>query len=205
MPTFWQDDTRKDPLAVADSFATDWYTYPVVTDRFATFRLGHINSVNSPYGNGNTDFFYHLYKLTDSNWIRLVAYDVRSDNIYTITKTDGHWGIWHYIPFGDVAYGVATLDSNYVNNGTIEWYKAGRIVTINITNLQLKSWSDGDKRIGYGLPPSQFISTKFSIPPLNGSTPAQLISINTDGTIDGNGGMSHVGYFYGSFTYIASS
>jgi hypothetical protein len=96
MPTFWQDDTRKDPLVVADLFATDWFA-PYKTDRFATFRLGHINSVNSPYGNGDTDFFYHMYKLADGYWITLTAYDVRSRAIFTNSKVNGDWQGWQEI------------------------------------------------------------------------------------------------------------
>ena len=96
MLSFWQDDTKKDPLAVADSLATNWFT-PSATDRFATFRLGHNNSENTPYGNGNTDFYYHMFKLTDSLWIKLLAYDARDSGLFQNTKVNGVWQGWQEI------------------------------------------------------------------------------------------------------------
>ena len=97
LPSFWQDDSRKDPLVVADMYATNWYSSSAA-DRFASFRLGHINSENSPYGNGNTDFYYHMFKLADGNWVKLLAYDVRDSNLFQNTKVNGVWQGWEKIP-----------------------------------------------------------------------------------------------------------
>lgn len=204
MTTYFNDSNNADPLVIADRIATNLYTDGYYS-RSAIFRLGGPNTTNTPYGTADTDFFYQVLKIENNQWTRVMAYDIRSQNVFTISKINNHWGGWQYIAFGDYSSGFVTLDSTYVNRGTIEWIKVGRVVTINITNLNLKSWSDGDRRIGSGFPPSQLQPTRFSIPPLNGNTPSQLFAINSDGTFDTNGGVSHVGDFYGSFTYIASS
>lgn len=99
VPVYWQDANHNDPLAEAEAIVTN--AYSGFYSRFASFRLGNTQSVNTPYGNNvDTDFYYQLYKIEDSNYISMMAFDVRSDRIYTISKVNGIWGIWRQFQLG---------------------------------------------------------------------------------------------------------
>ena len=96
--------------------------------------------------------------------------------------------------------GQATLDPNYVINGTLSWTRIGKLVILNITNVVLANWNDGDKVLARGLPKAE-TPVWGSINALNG-TSAQLFSIQVDGTFMANGAMSNPGDLYGSFCYF---
>ena len=98
--------------------------------------------------------------------------------------------------------GTAIINPTYVTAGSIDWVKVGKIVIVNITNLILTEWSDGDKTIATGLPPAQ-IPIRADISALNSSSPSQLFAVQTNGRLDTNGGSSYAGSFYGSFVYIS--
>ncbi len=100
IPTYWQDANHNDPLAEAEAIATNAYSGSY--SRFASFRLGNNNSVYTPYGNNvDTDFYYQLYKIEDSNYISMLAFDIRSDRVFTISKVNGVWQGWSHFQFAN--------------------------------------------------------------------------------------------------------
>lgn len=64
--------------------------------RVSFFRILEATS-NTPYGTTGNDFYYYVNKLEDNNYIRLMAFDIRSNNVYVCTKTNGTWGSWTYL------------------------------------------------------------------------------------------------------------
>lgn len=49
-------------------------------------------STTSPYGAVDNDFWYDIIKL-NSNWIRITAYDVRTQSTYNINMKNGTWNV----------------------------------------------------------------------------------------------------------------
>ena len=101
--------------------------------------------------------------------------------------------------------GQFTLNSTYVTKGTVSWFKLGRVVIVQLNSVWLTEWSDGDKTLSTNTAPKPMVHSYGSIPPLNGETEPQLFAVTPQGYLQANGGMSHIGEFYGSFTYIAQS
>ena len=75
-----------DIIAYADSISNE-----TVAD---TVRI--MNAPNSPYkavGIGS-DFHYTIYNIADDGYKRIVAYDIRKNDMYMIMKHSGTWGTW---------------------------------------------------------------------------------------------------------------
>lgn len=63
--------------------------------KFASFRLIGQSTNGTPYGdNVNTDFFYQVYKIGDSSYISITAYDVRSKRTFRNSRQGGTWLGW---------------------------------------------------------------------------------------------------------------
>ena len=78
-----------DIIAYADSISNE-----TVAD---TVRI--MNAPNSPYkavGIGS-DFYYTIYNITDDGYKRIVAYDIRKNDMYMIMKHSGTWGKWRKV------------------------------------------------------------------------------------------------------------
>ena len=78
-----------DIIAYADSISNE-----TVAD---TVRI--MNAPNSPYkavGIGS-DFYYTIYNITDDGYKRIVAYDIRKNDMYMIMKHSGTWGTWRKV------------------------------------------------------------------------------------------------------------
>lgn len=75
-----------DIIVYADSIS-----HEMVTD---TVRI--MNATNSPYGvdNVNNDFYYTIYNIIDNKYKRILAYDIRKNDMYMIIKNDNIWGTW---------------------------------------------------------------------------------------------------------------
>ena len=76
-----------DIIAYADSISNE-----TVAD---TVRI--MNSPNSPYGAAGSDFHYTIYNITDDGYKRIVAYDIRKNDMYMIMKHSGTWGTWRKV------------------------------------------------------------------------------------------------------------
>ena len=81
--------TDGDILAYADSIIGE-----EVSD---TVRI--MNGKNSPYGadDKDNDFHYVIYNIADVRFRRVVAYDIRKNDMYMIMKNGGKWGTWRKV------------------------------------------------------------------------------------------------------------
>ena len=84
-----------DVIEYADSIGRE-----SVTD---TVRLR--DATNSPYGvnNKSNDFYYTIYNMDDDKFKRIVAYDVRKNDMYMLIKLTGKWGTWQRLCATSVA------------------------------------------------------------------------------------------------------
>ena len=97
-----------DIIAYTDSISKEEVT--------ETVRI--MNSVNSPYGvdNTNNDFYYTIYNILDSKFKRVVAYDIRKNDMYMIMKNGGNWGTWQRVCTTSVAdVPVTNITTNLVS------------------------------------------------------------------------------------------
>ena len=129
-----------DIIAYADSISNE-----TVAD---TVRI--MNSPNSPYTtNLGSDFHYTIYNITDDGYKRIVAYDIRKNDMYMIMKHSGRWGTWRKVcttSVADVPKTNITFDNttNYsvVGNESRYLVKNG-ICTIKLyvkCNTPVNSW-----------------------------------------------------------------
>ena len=67
-----------------------------ISNELATDTVRIMNATNSPYGvdNVNNDFHYTIYNVNDDKYKRILAYDIRKNDMYMIMKKDGMWGTW---------------------------------------------------------------------------------------------------------------
>ena len=81
--------TNNDIIAYADTIGAQ-----MVTD-----NVKIMNGINSPYGVDNTsnDFHYTIYNINNENFKRIVAYDIRKNDMYTIIKRNGKWSDWQRV------------------------------------------------------------------------------------------------------------
>ena len=64
---------------------------------------------DAPYTDG--DWFFHAYR-GDSNWIRIVAFDIRYTASYEIAKTGGSWGEWKKLADGGNAAQLGSIPAS---------------------------------------------------------------------------------------------
>ena len=143
-PVYWQNDNYKSPLVIADTL------FPVNKNtqndyqRECCFRMGHATSYDTPYGaNVDTDFFYKVYKIENNQWIRTIAFDVRSNRVFKISKQNNQWGLWESNDFSQPLVdltGVITPVS--ANTGYGDWWvcsRYGRVVYFDYYGAGLTS------------------------------------------------------------------
>ena len=73
------------------------------------------NATNSPYGvdNADNDFFYTIYNITNDKFKRIVAYDIRTNNVYVRIKVSGTWSDWEKLIKSDnITDGVGDSSTN---------------------------------------------------------------------------------------------
>ena len=112
-----------DMISYADSISNE-----VVTD---TIRIH--KGTNSPYGadNTNNDFYYTIYTISDK-FKRVIAYDLRKNDMYMRMKYNGVWSSWQRVcttTVADVGKTNITFsdETNYsvVNNSCLYFVKNG--------------------------------------------------------------------------------
>ena len=108
-----------DIIAYADSISNE-----TVAD---TVRI--MNSPNSPYGAAGSDFHYTIYNITDDGYKRIVAYDIRKNDMYMIMKHSGKWGKWQKVSATSVKdvpeTDITTFTDSDVNGKVIYSVKNG--------------------------------------------------------------------------------
>lgn len=103
MPGFVNDDV----FAIAERCPLNRITF------FRGFEL----TANSPYGSGTNDFFYCASRLETDSYIRMVAFDVRSNRVYVNAKINGTWGTWAVQSSVKSVHVTITIDA-YGNGNT---------------------------------------------------------------------------------------
>ncbi len=102
--------TDGDIIAYADSIIGE-----EISD---TVRI--MNGKNSPYGADdiNNDFHYVIYNIADVRFRRIVAYDIRKNDMYMIIKNGGKWGTWQKL----CATRIKDVNITYINTFEDETY-----------------------------------------------------------------------------------
>ena len=85
-----------------DTLSTSYDLYTCFDElpqgRVSNIRVIGQNIVHSPNGDIDCDFCYTVYKLNERNdFYSVIAYNVRSKLIYTISKVNGIWEEWQLI------------------------------------------------------------------------------------------------------------
>lgn len=113
---------------------------------------------NTPYGS-STDTHFHVMVIRHSDdWIRQVAYDVRTQNIYTRVKLNGTWYAWQQIVLGsDLA---AKQDASTA-------ITTGNIGSQNVNYATYAAIGNYDQDYGARLR-NQALVTSDTTPPSNG-------------------------------------
>lgn len=184
--------TGADIIAYADSISNE-----MVTD---TVRI--MNATNSPYGvnQTNNDFHYTIYNITDDKFKRILAYDIRENDMYMIMKKDGVWGTWaelatmdkvdrysnSEIPIGTwingkPIYRKVIINTENITGTTPVWGGLQSTVAGLNINKCVASYAileDGGLRYLQFLPSSGFISYYSGVP--NGSMVVMEYTKTTD-------------------------
>ena len=82
-------------------------------DRVTFFR-GY-ECTNSPISPSPNDFYYQVSRIEDSNWIKIIASDIRSNDVYFTTKINGVWGSWAKIQKLE-----SFTEDNVITSGTLD-------------------------------------------------------------------------------------
>lgn len=112
--TGWQEIATTDNIG---NFSLPLHGWQAATDfnnltANGIYQCQGVN-LNTPYGN-DTDSHFHIQVYWHSNeWIRQVAYDVRTQNAYTRVKLNGTWYAWQQIILDSDIYSKNVNGANY--------------------------------------------------------------------------------------------
>ena len=201
-------DNPKNKIPVISS-GTDIFAYADSIEEYVTITVKLMNGVNSPYGadNINNDFYYTIYNMPSVNYKRIVAYDIRKNDMYMNIK-HVTWGTWQKVCTTSVADMSPTEISSFVDtdvSGTVNYRVKNGICFV-------KLWGVKSTKAGRG----KFLLNNSSLPiPNCFDTGNALLEANGDGTttafafVDANGALIVHFYkanseAYGSFSYPVS-
>ena len=145
--------TNNDIIAYADTIGAQ-----MVTD---TVRI--MNGINSPYGADNisNDFHYTIYNINNENFKRIVAYDVRKNDMYMIIKRNGTWSAWQRVcttnvadvPVTNIAPSDTTTFINFKGNSNCNYRVKNGICYVSLWGVKIAS-TGGTIKPGVILPKS---------------------------------------------------
>ena len=177
-----------------------------ISNEMATDTVRIMNAINSPYGvdNVNNDFHYTIYNINDDKYKRILAYDIRKNDMYMIVKNNNIWGTWAKL---------ATMDK--VGNAQIIGFKTNRLnqcygyytignnkVSVHMKFVLSSALDDWEILTNVNLPAPSSAVTKNA----NGKTGASnSVYITTEGRMQqsGGGGMS-AGTYEFDFEYTTA-
>ena len=107
-------DNPKNKIPVI-STGTDIFAYADSIEEYVTITVKLMNGVNSPYGENanNSDFYYTIINMPSVNYKRIVAYDIRKNDMYMNIKHVA-WGKWQKVCTTSVA-DVPVTKINIIN------------------------------------------------------------------------------------------
>ena len=182
-------------IAYADSISNE-----TVAD---TVRI--MNAPNSPYkavGIGS-DFYYTIYNIADDGYKRIVAYDIRKNDMYMIMKHSGKWGKWQRVCTTSVVdvekIDILSSNSN-VTFGSHSCYSVvNGICYVSIWEFKGLTVSR-DVAVATGMPkPKQITGTSIINANDSGDSVA-FIYVDNSNALCANTFIPNV-YGYGSFSY----
>ena len=70
-----------------------------INNEMVTETVEILNIKDSPYGvnDASNDFYYTIYNIDNYNFKRIVAYDIRKNDMYMIMKKNGVWSSWEKV------------------------------------------------------------------------------------------------------------
>ena len=159
-----------------------------ITNETATDTVRFMNATNSPYGvnDVNNDFYYTIYNISDDNFKRIVAYDIRKNDMYMIMKKDGVWSPWEKIvttKVADVPLTTLPLKDGY--GGEVAYSVKNGYCLVLINGLTVPTSTVGA---------TEFANVKL---PCNRSNLGWVLMTNIDGdcgtlvTVDVHGTLMH--------------
>ena len=164
-----------------------------------------MNATNSPYkavGIGS-DFHYTIYNIADDGYKRIVAYDIRKNDMYMIMKHSGTWGKWRKVcttSVKDVPKTVITSENtNITLNENCAYEVINGICYVSLWGFQ--STVTGKHVICASMPKTKVIKQSMCCYGSEGKTGANIF-IN-----DGNNGKLYAEInvtgqpLYGAFSY----
>ena len=100
-----------------------------INNRFTVIRIGGENISNAPDGSTANDFYYVILKIGNP-YIKVIAYDIRSENVYVITRINNIWGTWK--PFaqvrgGNIADAVSSVNTTYIDSYNFFYNQVGKL------------------------------------------------------------------------------
>ena len=187
-----------DIIAYADSISNE-----TVAD---TVRI--MNAPNSPYkavGIGS-DFYYTIYNIADDGYKRIVAYDIRKNDMYMIMKHSGKWGKWQKVCTTSVADVPETritfsANTNYEEKETSIYsnYEVADGICYVLIYAKCLSPTNSWISINNSLPRPKKIVFK-SLSALDNATDSLNCTINKGGNMSLRGGTAN-GEYITTFSY----
>lgn len=202
---YWTEDSNNpyDILSLAE-------TFPLLSGASADIKI-RVGSyaTNSPYGASvqNCDFYYVVRKLEDSNYIRVIAYDIRSNNIYENAKVNGTWQGWVQLSDMRVNYVPVTIDTSHIttpdnSRAWVTCFRNGKVVTVTVevSNGSMNLTANSVNRLAFGCPIPANVIVNCSIAIENFSVYKRVWIEN--GNLYAWVGANYIGNFAATVTYI---
>ena len=111
--------------------------YADTIDEMVTETVEILNIKDSPYGvnNASNDFYYTIYNINNYNFKRIVAYDIRKNDMYMIMKKNGVWGKWQKVCTTSVADSSGTATVSDSATGTVTYKVINGVCYVAVQDL----------------------------------------------------------------------
>ena len=108
-----------------------------INDEIVTETVEILNIKDSPYGvnNASNDFYYTIYNINNYNFKRIVAYDIRKNDMYMIMKKNGVWGKWQKVCTTSVADSSGTATVSDSATGTVTYKVINGVCYVAVQDL----------------------------------------------------------------------
>lgn len=206
----WSEDINNpiDVLSTIESYA-DLIS---VMSEDIQIRIGTF-ATNSPFGVSvqTCDIFYTIKKInvSNNNWIRVIAYDIRSNQMWENAKINGTWDTWKKMTDSTVAQVSVTPNVTYITDyGTGAWVncrKNGKLVTVNVEvangSVSLPANTACFIATGLPIPANTLVNGNIFIDNIN---IYKRVWVNAVGELTVLVGADYTGNLFATVTYIES-
>ena len=120
-----------------------------INDEIVTETVEILNIKDSPYGvkNASNDFYYTIYNINNYNFKRIVAYDIRKNDMYMIMKKNGVWGTWQRVcttsvadvPVTNIAPANETKFVGFKGNQNCNYCVKNGVCYVSLFNIKITS------------------------------------------------------------------